>query len=363
MASKITKLFLTTLVISLGFGQLLRFEMSGIPIYLHDLLVAAILLTNVRSLPAVLKSFKVLKIFILGILVSSLSALYLYPLSSLLVPSLYSLRLLSYLSLFFFLKNSNAKISQNFFLAASLITTVIGLTQYLLLPDMRWAQYLGWDDHLNRLTLPHYDPTFTGVMLILTLLTLPFTTHRYRNIRYSIYDILILLSILLTYARSVWLSILITILTMSKSLKYIIIFTIIFVLAIVALPDRFGEGTNLLRTYSITSRVGSDLGYVKKYSWSLLTGRGLNTIILDQKAGILPNHATGPNNSYLYLLSTTGIIGLLGWGIFMKSLYKGSVNKPMLTFFFIASLFNNVMFYPFALLWILLAELMAPNEA
>lgn len=354
MASKITKLFLTTLVISLGFGQLLRFEMSGIPTYLHDLLVAAILLTNVRSLPAVLKSYRVLKIFILGLLVSSLSALYLYPVSSLLVPSLYALRLLSYLSLFFLLKKSNYKISNNIFLTSALATVVIGITQYLFLPDMRWAQYLGWDDHLNRLTLPHYDPTFVGVMLSLSMFSLIKNNIRFTPI--------FLLPILLTYSRSVWLSLLITTLTMFKSLKYIIIITIILVLAIVALPDRFGEGTNLLRTYSITSRVGSDLGYVKKYGWSLLTGRGLNTIVLDQKAGIMPSHATGPNNSYLYLLATTGIIGLFGWGIFMKSLYQESNNKPMLIFFFLASLFNNVMFYPFALLWIIISELMVPSE-
>lgn len=355
MESKITKLLLTSLVISLGFGQLLRFEMSGITIYLHDLLVAAILLINFRGLPGVLKSFKVLKIFILGLLVSSLSALYLYNVSSLLVPSLYALRLLSYLSLFFLLKKSNYKISNNIFITSALATVVIGVIQYLFLPDMRWAQYLGWDDHLNRLTLPHYDPTFTGVMLSLFMLSLIKNNFRFTPI--------FLLPILLTYARSVWLSLLITTLTMFKSLKYIIITTLIFALAVVALPDRFGEGNNLLRTYSINSRLTSDLGYIKNYGWTLVVGRGLNTLILDLPENVTPNHATGPNNSYLYLLATTGIIGLLGWGMFMKSLYQDSINKPMLIFFFLASFFNNVMFYSFALIWILLAELMAPSEA
>jgi hypothetical protein len=213
---------------------------------------------------------------------------------------------------------------------------------------MRWAQYLGWDDHLNRLTLPHYDPTFTGVMLSLAM----FSVIK-NNIRFAP---IFLLPILLTYARSVWLSLIVTTLSMFKSLKYFILALLIFTLAIAALPDRFGEGTNLLRTYSISSRITSDLEYIKRYGWSLVLGRGLNTLILDSAPGFYPNHATGPNNSYIYLLTTTGILGLVGWGIFMKYLYVHSHNKPMLIFFFISALFNNVMFYPFALLWVLLTE-------
>lgn len=348
MASKITNLLLITLVISLGFGALLRFEMVCVPIYLHDLLVATILLINFKNLPQIFKSFKILRIFILGLFISTLSALYLYPVSSLMIPFLYGLRLLSYLSLFFLLKGDSSQIPSSAFIISCLNTIVIGLVQYLLLPDMRWAQYLGWDDHLNRLTLPHYDPTFTGVMLSLAMFSVIKTNIRFAPI--------FLLPILLTYARSVWLSLAITMLSMFKSLKSLLLFILIFTLAIIALPDRFGEGTNLLRIYSINSRIISDLEHLKRYGWSLVLGRGLNTLILEQTENIIPNHVTGPNNSYLYLLSTTGIIGLVGWVMFIKSLYRESNNKSMLIFFFIASLFNNVMFYPFALLWVLIIE-------
>jgi hypothetical protein len=126
--------------------------------------------------------------------------------------------------------------------------------------------------------------------------------------------------------------------------------------AIFVLPKKFGEGTNLLRTYSISSRLESDIAYIQKYKWDLLIGRGMNTLILDSPESKFEDHASGPNNSYLYLLATTGVLGLAGWGVFMFWLYSRSAYKPMLVFFFIASLFNNVMFYPFALLWILLHE-------
>ena len=231
----------------------------------------------------------------------------------------------------------------------------LGLTQYFFMPDMRWAQYLGWDDHLSRLTLPHYDPTFTGVMLALSLLSLvPIMLHlkSFNFLLSTFYS----LSILLTYSRSVWLSLMMTGLYFIKNKLVLLAAALVMLVAITALPERFGEGTNLLRTYSISSRVESDLGYIKKYDWSLLIGRGLNTLILDQETTSLPNHATGPNNSYLYILSTTGLVGLIGWGMFMRSLYLRSSHRPMLIFFCIASLFNNVMFYPFALLWVLMQE-------
>jgi len=233
---------------------------------------------------------------------------------------------------------------------------IIGLAQYFLLPDMRWAQYLGWDDHLNRLILPHYDPTFTGVMITLFFLSIANYMHKSNYVLCTMYYVLIFPALLLTYARSVWLSLIVTTLSMFRSLKYLILALLIFTLVIAALPDRFGEGTNLLRTYSISSRITSDLEYIKRYDWSLVLGRGLNTLILDRAPGLYPDHATGPNNSYIYLLTTTGILGLVGWGIFMKYLYVHSHNKPMLIFFFISALFNNVMFYPFALLWVLLTE-------
>lgn len=350
MASKITRWLLLVLVLSLGLGQLLRFEQLGLPLYFHDLVVVGILLLNLKRLPEILSDFKVLKLFCLGLFISWLAALYLYPPSTLLLPALYSLRLVAYLTLFFLVKRGSYRLPRPIFIASGMVMVTIGLAQYLLLPDMRWAQYLGWDDHLNRLTLPHYDPTFTGVMLGLFVLSL------LHNMRYSVFVIPITIALLLTYARSVWLSLLFTMTLFIKNTRVLILGICCLLLAVLALPDRFGEGTNLLRTFSITSRVESDLGYLKRYGWSLVVGRGLNTLVLEQTPSTMPNHATGPNNSYLYLLTTTGILGLIGWALFLRYLYLNSRHKPMLTFFFIASLFNNVMFYPYALLWVLLID-------
>ena len=353
MAQKIIYWLLIALILSLGFGQLLRFEYFGVPIYLHDILVITILALQV---PHLVQNYKAqnlvippsLKTFLAGLAIGWLCALFLYPLSSLLIPSLYTLRLLAYLALYKVTNHKSYLINQRYFLITGSIALLIGLLQYYLLPDMRVFQYLGWDDHLNRLTLPHFDPTFTAVILALTLLSVS-------SISYFLAPIF-LLAILLTYSRSVWLSLFLTGVFSLRNKKIILASSILLLVSILALPQKFGEGTNLLRTYSITSRFDNDLAYIQKYKWDLLIGRGLNTLVLDSPSSSRPIHATGPNNSYLYLLATTGVMGLVGWGMFMYSILQKSTHKPMLIFFFIASLFNNVMFYPFALLWVLLLE-------
>jgi hypothetical protein len=352
MAQKITHWLLITLILSLGFGQLLRFDFYGVPLYLHDVLILLILCCQIYKV----RTFVIpigLKLFLLGLTLSWVRAITIYPIAALHVPALYSLRLIAYVVIYLMLQPSKLTIPKTYFFLAVITTIAIGLLQYFLLPDMRVFQYLGWDDHLNRLTLPHFDPTFTGVMIGLALLSFK---------PKIIYAFVSIIAILLTYSRSVWLSIAIAVLPFLRFKKVLLLIPI-FLVAIYMLPQRFGEGTNLLRTYSITSRFESDISYTKKYTWDLLIGRGMNTLILEAESNKYDNHATGPNNSYLYLLVTTGILGLVGWGLFLKSIYQTSKHKPMLIFFFVASLFNNVMFYPFALLWILLIESMAPSEA
>lgn len=359
MAQKITRWLLFTLILSLGFGQLLRFQTLGLTWYLHDSLVLAILLLQGRSLLQ-LAPFRVpgFKLILLGLLLGWLRALTLYPLSSLLIPSLYTLRLLAYLALYLVVQRSKIYPQKTAFLLAGLTGIVIGLTQYLFLPDMRWAQYLGWDDHLNRLTLPHFDPTFAAVSfsLLLGLLTVS---------QWPLF-VLALTAILLTYSRSVFLVLSLTFAyLMLKRRQYLSLLIGLGLLstAVSLLPQKFGEGTNLLRTYSLSSRLKADWTYLQTYRFDLPIGRGYNTLLLDLPSSKYENHATGPNNSYLQILLTSGVLGFWGWLVFLRHLYRRAAYPIGVLILLLASLFNNVLFYPFALLWILLAETMAPTSA
>lgn len=358
MASKINRLLLLTLTLTLGFGQLLRFEYHGIPLYLHDILIATILLLNYKIIISQLPRYLFwIKIFASGLAVGWIIAITIYPSSTLLVPLLYSVRVLAYLTLYFVLNTVKTKIPIQAFLLSTLVMLTIGYLQYFVMPDMRWAKYLGWDDHLYRLTMPYYDPNYAGVMLSLALLSL---CHLYPWLSFLIFP-----AILLTMSRSTWVVLAMVGISYGiKTRRYVLLglTSLVFVAYIIYRPIHFGEGNNLLRTYSITSRMYSDLAYISARKSSVLTGQGMNTLMLNSPASLTPNHATGPNNSYLYLLLTTGVIGLIGWGRIMLGIYNKSDQKPMLSFFFLASLFNNVMFYPFALLWVLLiANSMAPT--
>lgn len=349
MAQKITYYLLVTLVLSLGFGQLLRFDYYTVPIYLHDILVVFLLVTLYYKerffvIP------KHLYVFGLSIVLSSSYALLIYSLSELLVPALYLLRLLAYIALYLLLKKSKISIHQKYIQIAGCTSLIIGLAQYIFMPDMRLFQYLGWDDHLYRLTLPHFDPTFAGVMLALMGLSTPR------------YFVAYMIAVLFTYSRSTWLSLVATGMLTLKNTKLLLTYMCIYMLLVLSLPRTFGEGTNLVRLFSFQSRLQTDFKYLDIYKNDLVLGRGLNTLALEKADSKYPNHATGPNSSYIYLLLTTGVLGLIGWGIFMKNVYLSSHHKPMLIFFFVASLFNNVMFYPFALLWVLLVEATVPTS-
>lgn len=353
MQNQLTKYFLITLILSLGFGQLLRFDLFGIPLYLHDILVALILCLQGRTL----KGYRLqldIKLILLGLALGWLRAATMFPLSSLLVPLLYTLRLLAYLALYYSLRNSKFKIHYSYFLISAFVSLCIGMLQYFFMPDMRVFQYLGWDDHLNRLILPHFDPTFSAVMLGLGLMTAIKFKFPY-SILHTLYFIP---AILLTYSRSVWLSLVLTVGYFIKPKKLLILLVPILFVSILLLPKRFGEGNNLLRTFSIESRYTSDLTITKDLNWNLLTGVGMNTFVLNTSS-----HATGPNDSYLYILATCGIVGLIGWGIFLRDIYLRSRFKPMIIFILVASLFNNALFYPFVLLWVLLIDSMDPSAA
>jgi hypothetical protein len=355
MAEKITHWLLVALILSLGFGQLLRFEFFSYPLYLHDLLLFLSLPFFIFTHSQSVTKFKYalpLKLILLGLFIGWLRALTLFPLSSLFTPFLFTFRLLAYLAFYYLLHSSKITLSRHIFTLALITSLIIGLLQYFLMPDMRLFQYLGWDDHLNRLTLPHFDPNLTGSMLlVMTLslwpLSLPllFATA---------------LSLLLTYSRATWLSLILTATLSLRNKLLVLTLTVGLVVAALFLPKSFGEGTNLLRTYSITSRFEYDLKLAKAVNWNHITGIGYNNLLQynlnPSRLVDTPQHATSFNNSFLTIFSTLGIIGLIGFLLLLRSIFQTSKHlQPLLIFLVISSLFNNLLLYPFIFLWLILS--------
>jgi O-antigen ligase len=134
----------------------------------------------------------------------------------------------------------------------------------------------------------------------------------------------------------------------------------------ICLPREAGEGTNLERTASINTRITSQNLAVTAFRSSPIIGIGFNNYPNFQLPNrlktlslpiSLPNHNTSPDNSWLFVLATTGIFGfiifLIWYGkIFISALQHNQLAAMSLLIVGIHSLFNNTFFYSFVLLWL-----------
>jgi len=350
MAKKITHCLILTLLLTLGFGQLLTFQVFGLTLYLHDLIVVLILLFRFPELIRIVRrpGFPLsYKLIVLGLVIGFIRALTLFPLTSLLVPLLYSLRLTAYLALYLVLPADSRQYSR-YLTFSGFTAAVIGLTQFFFYPDMRVFAYLGWDDHLNRLTLPHFDPTYSGLILgMFVLFSL--------QINQSLLTIVNGLALLFTYSRSIWASLAISLFLALPSRRLRLLSFTVLCIGILLLPKRFGEGNNLLRTYSITSRYSHDLSLARSIGPHFVLGIGYNSLpLFTTPTSSIPNHATSFNNSFLTILATTGLVGLAGWLLFLYDLSRLPSFSPMVVFIALSSLANNTLLYSFALLYLII---------
>ena len=388
---------LLLLLISLPPGHLTRFEAgNGVALYPQDLVAAAMLLWSVvrrfrgrRLRPELLQP---VLLFTAAALLSLIFAAVSHSLTQLLVGKLYLLRWLAYAGIYFFaldFRSSGKKITvlnrqygiREALLLSGLALTVFGLTQYLIIPDLTQLKWLGWDDHFYRLVGTFLDPGFTGVMLILTLF-LGLEVKLGKLVKFLAVG-LPLVALPLTYSRASYLALFaagLVYLLAKKKAKIALATGGIFLLALPLLPRPGGEGVNLTRLYSITSRMESWRNALVIASDHPIFGVGFNLLRYAQRDyGWLDEDwqtshgGAGIENLYLFVLATTGIVGLAVYlnllvRMFMlgkRALGRGKIPRPAilasLTAVSVSALFNNTWFYPWIMAWIWL--LLADEEA
>lgn len=363
------------LIFWIGFlilGQLQRVELAGFPaFYLHEVLLA---LLTFASLIIFKKDWKKIKIpipllFFLGSLALSL-LVNVANLKDKFIPSgLYFVRLLLYLSAIptisiltskFKARFSTSKLSIG--LAAGL--GVMGLGQYFLFPDTRSLFLLGWDKHLNRSIGSLFDPNFLGLMMVLGLIYISKLMPLKRTI-YTLYTLILSICLLFTYSRSSFLSLFVVLVVWglgSKKWKEVVSAVAVFVILAMSLPQRGGEGNLLLRTASLTRRMESNQKALNIFKESPVFGIGFNTYKYTQlssaKDASSSIHPSSPDNSYLLILATSGLVGmgtfvyLCGW--LVKTYGNDSVVMLSLAAVGTHSLFNNSLFYPWVMVWLAL---------
>jgi hypothetical protein len=368
--------YLFIIILSLfSLGQFQRIQLNEvISFYVHDIFIALWLILvaqkHYRSMMRLIKkyffnnlTYLLLAWIAIGLIINIINQ------SFSIISLLYIVRAIAYLLFALSLPLTlpySRKSYRCYWVLAGLSVAIMGLLQYLFLPDVRFLKYLGWDDHLFRLIGSQFDPNFTGILLTVSFLITQGLWNKPNQVKNTI-SVLLAGAILPTYSRASFISFilgsaLIIFIGFIKSYKKNFVLPIImglFIITIPFLPRPEGEGVKLERTASVTARIESNQSSLKSlngYEW--VVGRGLFSY-QDQmgEESFWPNTAHFPNNLVVFLLTSMGVVGL---GIALIILYRvGQYLYQRDTYIFAAfiailihSQFNHTVFQPFIWLWL-----------
>ena len=331
---------------------------------------------------------------------------------------LYLLRFVSYAGIYFIISGFDLKFKKVILILMVISGTLIvlaGFIQYFFYPNLRNLYYLGWDEHLYRLFSSFLDPNFAAtiislyLILILSILFSGLPPHPSLSLRERVRGegftrmtqgmFLVLISIfafvalLLTYSRSGYLmfftSTSLLLLILGKK-KFIAILLVVLTIGIIFLPKNLGgEGVKLLRTASVISRSEYLGNAITIFRDNPILGVGFNAYRYAQHrygfiddSNLRTSHAgAGTDNSFLFVLATTGIVGfafyLYLWFKILKSCHReqvlgsfGMLNQVQhdtkkesfqkaisivilacSVGLFVNAFFINSLFYPFVMEW------------
>ena len=377
-----SNIFLFLFLVLFPFGQIIRIGVVQ-PI---DLVVGcAAIYTIFAKLkkPAVFKYFENFLIIVIFSWIFSALAFWQ---SSALYGLLYLMRLISY---FYFLiyvwnfveqKKKNKELLVNSLLGISVISAVFGWIQYFAIPSLKPFYIWGWDEHLFRLVGTFLDPTFLGIIIVFGLLISINRLFDKWNNKGLIIGLFLTLSLAFTYSRASYLAFFTGLLVIAyKYRKYLrnIIFVILgFLVLMLILPTSANHVLSFTRQFSVVARLVDYKTTLKIFSDSPVFGVGYNNMCIAYQSFIGPqsfaSHAcSGSDSSLLFILATTGVVGIIAFIYMVWNLYKNLSHSPkflLLSFSFLAllvhSLFSNSLVYPWVLGWmaILLAVTINNND-
>lgn len=373
----------TGLILALAIvcGQLIKlpiFSQGGITML--DITVIAFSILGIIKLKFKLKKpplFLVSAFLFIGIGILSLIFTPLHlQLQEYLISSLYIARFSVYILLgweiysgaYPFLKDKIASI----FLFSGIILAVLGLLQFIFLPDLRFLTASGWDPHYFRTVSTFLDPNFAGAYLTLILLLIISNLgggldRQPRD--FYIKFVILFLALLTTFSRSSYLMFLIGGLSLAFMKKSKLLFIQIIILFLILLlgfqiyTKLISQPRNIDRTKSASFRLDTwqqGLTMFEKYPF---LGVGYNSyryalreLNLADEQFIKSHGASSNDSSLLFVAATTGILGLLSYLFLLSSLIwktKNYLLTASLLGLIIHSFFANSLFYPPILLWII----------
>jgi O-antigen ligase len=315
-------------------------------------------------------------------------------LNNLLISSLYLVRWIAYALIYFIINEFDSKFKNRIaylFLFSGLVVVILGYLQFFFYPSLRNLFYLGWDEHLYRMFSSFLDPNFAGAFFVLYFLfTLSFIREYLQKkeivkilmiVGISVAD---LIAVYLTYSRSALIMLVVAIITLlvSKGQKKLVAVVLIGLVAIVfVLPKSFTtEGTNLLRITSSNERLNSLQTGIKIFEKSPVLGVGFNAYRYAQhKVGLnniywqVTHSGAGTDNSFLFVLTTAGAVGLVAFIYLLFSVFALAKNNLKRNIYAVVlfsglaglilnGLFVNSLFYVLILEWIWVLSSLTENS-
>lgn len=375
-------LLLPVFFVSLLFGQLTAIPLSrSVFVYLHDIVLVVMLGVYLVKKPALLvlhhgRVANGMLIFILVCLGSLLANSYRYAPIEVLVSSLYLVRWALYAGLYFLVVDTRGYTQKWLWglYGFGCGLALIGIIQYVLYPDLRNLFYLGWDPHYYRLFSTLFDPNFTGLLLSLTVILGIHLFTRRHSFLMSVSQCVVLAGVLLTFSRSSYIVLFVGIMVWIIGAKKWKLFVpvVLFSFVILYIPRQPLEGWNLFRSVSTMARVNNIKQSFTAFLRSPIIGYGFNAIKflhlvpIDAQTNVISRSGAGIDNSFLFLLTTTGIVGTIAyvWLLYVMAkpvfgLVKQEKMKSYAMIYLISlgmilvhSMFTNSLFYPWVMIWV-----------
>ena len=384
MIEKIIQKLTLILIVIFPIGLLLRIKLSAnVYVVPQDVIVGIIAVMTLyyfirRKRTPNSKFFKFQLLFVLVGVVSLIINYVLHTDVKFIQSLLYPLRYLAYLSLIVAPLNSSLlKQMKMLILLSGTFIVVIGFWQFFFYYDLYKLFYLGWDNHLYRMFSTFLDPNFSGVFFVIFLFYLLWgiTSNKFKYVyKEIIIAFCTLIAMYLTFSRTALMALfagIISFAVLKKKMKEVLLVIVLLIAFLFLISDTHVEGLNPLRIASSSKRIDSVKESLDIISKNSVFGVGFNAFryaqlrygYRNEKGASWSNADAGTDNSFLFVASTTGIVGLTVYLISLYYLGKDTITKqkkirivllPIMISVFAASLFTNVLFYtPILTFWFL----------
>lgn len=299
---------------------------------------------------------------------------------------LYLLRFVLYFFIYFIVIDLNHKIKKlipYLLLISGSLVVLLGYVQYFFYPSLRNLFYLGWDEHLYRMFSSFFDPNFVGAFFVLFFFLCLYQIRQFHQNKMLvsffitlIISIFTVVAIYITYSRSALIMFAVAIvlyLTLINKKRLIAISIFFMILFVFAAPKSFQtEGTNLFRTVSTEARLQSAKQGLTIFGKNPVLGVGFNAYryALNRYEGLNTKYwqtthsGAGTDNSFIFVLATTGVFGLLAYLYLLYKIFQLGINNIKKNKYYaillivsvvgviVDSMFINSLFYVFIMEWL-----------